>query len=173
MYAAWRASRGATLDEGAGDALRALGRQRELASVRFDASRAGQLCREVLDPATSVAALGELRIALSEVARDAANARNVPRAASRIALALGTLMALLEFARALRAGDGIPVSAVASFVGGFVASALAGWFGRQARARAAARERAWTELAAALARKLSPPQATGRGPHDGEDLAND
>jgi hypothetical protein len=165
VYAAWRAMRDTAVEDGASGALRALGRRRDPSSVRFDESRAGQLCREVLTPATSAAALGELRITLSEVARDSAKARNVPRAAARAALALGTAVALIEFARGLGTVGGIPVSAVSSFVGGFVGSVLAGWLGRRARARASHRERAWTELGAALARHLSPPEATGPGPH--------
>ncbi len=163
VHQAWRVSREVTVDDGAANALRVLGRRHAGIDVSFDGSRAGELSRDVLAPETSAAALAELRIVLSEVARDSARARSIPRAASRIALALGTAMALVEFARGLQGGAAIPLGGLASFAGGFIASTAAGLFGRRAAERASARERAWVELGAALARHLV--DASGGGAH--------
>jgi hypothetical protein len=91
----------------------------------------------------------ELNEQLTAQERSLSVGAELPQASARIALATGTLLAIVELARTLP-GGGPTLWPVYAFGGGFIAAGVALMLGRAAKKRLDRRRQAWNHLARVL-----------------------
>jgi hypothetical protein len=97
------------------------------------------------DAPTQQHRVAELNERRADVARHLAASARVPRAASRVALSTGTLLALIQVATDLRSGEPSLYWAGLAFAVGVSCALAAQHFGRLADSRSAARWQDWRE----------------------------
>ncbi len=130
------------------------GRVERRAVALLGADVGAELVRAVLEAPTRAHAVAELNERLSEARASIEAGATVPRSAARVAVASGTLMALVEVARNLPSGQGSMVWPLVAFGVGLVASVACGQMGRLADCRAQDLRHAWNELSRALRQHL-------------------
>jgi len=115
----------------------------------------GDVAREVLAQPSRRAAVATLNEALGDVARELDVSAEVPRSATRVALASGGLFGLVELARRLP-DEGVSGAgtALVAFGGGGVAAVICLILARSARERAFRCRNGWDRLGRALERLL-------------------
>ncbi|MCC6903744.1 MAG: hypothetical protein IT377_32550 [Polyangiaceae bacterium] len=146
------------------DGLERAGQGRLLAKLPADGPLA-RTAREVLDAPSRAQAIATLNEALGDVARELDVSREVPKSATRVALASGALLGLVELGRRLPDGDGVAALAAAApavVVGGvgavvcLISARSAEEHGRRARD-------GWDRLGRILERLLSESGNVGGG----------
>jgi hypothetical protein len=130
---------------------------------------AARLVSDVLDAPTRKHSVAELNERLSDAAREIDVGREVPRSAARVALASGTLLAVIELVRTLPEGQASVKWALVAFSCGLASAMGTRYAGRLADSRAEQLREAWNELARMLTRLLPPEPGDerGRGAGDG------
>jgi hypothetical protein len=127
-----------------------------------DASPVAELLLRVYEAPTRDAAVAETNLQLAEVSRELDVQAEVPRSSARIALASGTVLALLRVIGDLNAGQpGGWLWALAPFAGGTLSALICAQLGRMAGERARSYREAWN----GLSRRLL--QAVESGPPGG------
>jgi len=114
---------------------------------------ARSLLRGVLDAPSREHAMAELNQWLGDARHQLAGGAQVARSAGRVALAAGTLLALIEVARSLPSGETSVVGAFASFGFGVAAALGTSIFGRLADSRADRTRQRWSRLVRELTRR--------------------
>lgn len=109
------------------------------------------LVGEVLSASDRAHAIAAINVRLADVGAELERGADVPKAAVRIALASGTLFALLELARGLTHGEVRWGWGLGAFAGGLVAAAVSTELGRLTKAQAERCRGAWNGLAQRLA----------------------
>jgi hypothetical protein len=135
-------------------ALEQPGRERLLAKLPAG-SPLGDVAREVLEQPSRRAAVAVLNEALGDVARELDVSAEVPKSATRVALAAGGFFGLIELARRLP-DEGVSGAgtALGAFGGGVVAAMICLALARSARERAFRCRNGWDRLSRALERLL-------------------
>jgi hypothetical protein len=119
----------------------------------------GALVGEVLGAPDRAHAIATINERLADVGAELDRGADVPKAAARIALAAGTMFALLELARGLSHGTVTWGWGVAAFAGGLVGAAASAELGRLTKAQAERCREAWNRLARLLASLAAEPSA--------------
>jgi len=142
-------------------ALEQPGRERLLAKLA-EGNPLGDVAREVLAAPSKRAGIAVLNEALGDVARELDVSAEVPRSATRVALASGGLLGLVELARRLP-DEGVQGlgTALAAAAGGGVAALVCLSLGRVARQRAFRCRNGWDRLSRSLDRLLSESEDVG------------
>ena len=136
------------------DGLERASRERVLGKLG-EATKLGSVVREVLGAPSRPAAVARLNEALGDVARELDVGAEVPRTATRVALASAMLFGLVELARRLPEGGaaGMPW-ALAALAAGISSAAVCLLLGRSAQARARRARDGWDRLSRILTRLL-------------------
>lgn len=147
-------------------ALRRGGREHaeRVASRHRDEWAAAEALAEVLAAPSHEYGVALINEHLSDVRRDLDMGAEVPRAASRIALAAGTALSVLEIARWLPRGGLVTTWVFAPFVLGVAAALACVQLGRAAELHVAHHREAWNGLRSAFS-ELLPAEGAG-GPGD-------
>jgi hypothetical protein len=121
------------------------------------------LSQSLFDGSAPEAAIATLNEHLGDIARALAVGHGIPRSAGRVALASGTLAAVLELVASVSARGGAAwATALAEFLAGAVGAAVAFELDRQSLVRADRVRAAWDEVAAIFAGRLGQGKG-GRG----------
>jgi hypothetical protein len=113
-----------------------------------------QLVNAVFEAPSRAHAVAELNERLSEAQATIEAGATVPRSAARVAVATGTLLALVQVARDLPTGQNSLIWPLVAFGVGLAASGVCGQMGRLADCRAQALRRDWNDLSRALRQHL-------------------
>jgi hypothetical protein len=113
-----------------------------------------ELVNAVLDAPSRAHAVAEINERLSDARATIEAGATVPRSAARVAVATGTLMALIEVARDLPTGQSSLTWPLVAFGAGLAASGVCSQMGRLADCRAQALRRDWNDLSRALRQHL-------------------
>lgn len=134
------------------EGLERASRERVLAKLD-ESSAQGRAAREVLEAPSRPAAIARLNEALGEVVREIDIGAEVPRSATRVALASGGLTGLLELARRLPAEGAASLPwALAAFSAGIVCAGVCLVLGQRAETGARRARDGWDRLSRILAR---------------------
>jgi hypothetical protein len=113
------------------------------------------LSQSLFDGSAPDAAIATLNEHLGDIARVLAVGHGIPRSSGRVALASGTLAAVLELVASFSARAGVAwAPALWEFVAGAVGAAVAFELDRRSLARAERVRAAWDEVAAVFAGRL-------------------
>jgi hypothetical protein len=152
-------------DSAVADGIERASRERLLAKLPGD-NPLGRTAREVLDAPSGRAAIAQLNEALSDVARELDLGGEIPKSASRVALASGALAGIVELARRIPVdGAGALGTAGVAFAAGIAGGFFCVIVGRSAEDRARRCRADWDRLSRSLERLLGGGADVG-GPRD-------
>lgn len=151
-------------DAVASDGLERASRERLLAKLPPDGELA-RTAREVLDAPHRAARVAVLNEALGEVARELDVSREVPKSATRVALASGALSALVELGRRVPDEGAQALAAAApAFSVGLVGAVACILLGRAAEERGRRARNGWDRLGRILERLIAESDNVGAPP---------
>lgn len=149
-------------DAVASEGLERAGRERLLAKLP-STGELGRVAREVLDAPGRAAAIASLNEALGDIARELDVSREVPKSATRVALASGGLLGLVELGRRLPAEGAASLAAAGPpFAVGVVGAFACVLLGRAAEDRGRRARDGWDRLGRILERLLAESDNVGR-----------
>ncbi len=150
-------------DAVASDGLERASRERLLAKLPPDGQLA-RVAREALEAPGRAAAVASLNEALGDVARELEVSREIPKSATRVALAAEALVGLVELGRRLpEEGPMALVSAGPPFAVGLVGAVACILLGRSADERGRRARNGWDRLGRILERLLGESDNVGGG----------